>query len=98
MRPLVSWIRRLARPTRPVRTGLPIASRPLCVEALEDRLLLTAYVVTTTKDILGDTTLGEVTLRGLVQNQVTGTSPFCAECCANHADPSQGLLPRSQGF
>jgi hypothetical protein len=36
------------------------------VEALEDRLLLTAYVVTTTKDILGDTTPGEVTLRDAI--------------------------------
>jgi hypothetical protein len=33
------------------------------VEALEGRLLPTAYVVTTAKDILGDTTPGEVTLR-----------------------------------
>jgi titin len=33
------------------------------MEVLEDRLLLTAYVVTTTKDMLGDTTPGEVTLR-----------------------------------
>jgi titin len=63
MRRLVSWLRRLSRPTRPVRTGPPSVSRPLFVEALEDRLLPTAYVVTTTKDILGDTTPGEVTLR-----------------------------------
>jgi hypothetical protein len=33
------------------------------VEALEGRVLPTAYVVTTAKDILGDTTPGEVTLR-----------------------------------
>src|SRR5262249_573028 len=36
------------------------------VEALEDRLLPTAYVVTTTKDVLGDTTPGEVTLRDAI--------------------------------
>jgi hypothetical protein len=46
---LVPWARRLSR-------------RPF-VEALEDRLLLTAYAVNTTNDILGDSTPGEVTLR-----------------------------------
>ena len=63
MRPLVRWLRRLSRPTHPVRTRPSAARRRPCVEALEDRLLLTAYVVTTAKDILGDTTPGEVTLR-----------------------------------
>jgi hypothetical protein len=60
MRPLVAWLRQRSRPTRPIRC------RPPYVEALEDRLLPTAYVVTTTKDILGDTTPGEVTLRDAI--------------------------------
>jgi hypothetical protein len=57
MRPLVAWLHRRSRPIRPIR------SRPPYVESLEDRLLPTAYVVTTANDILGDTTPGEVTLR-----------------------------------
>jgi hypothetical protein len=60
MRPLVAWLHRRSRPIRPIR------SRPPYVEALEDRLLPTAYVVTTAKDILGDTTPGEVTLRDAI--------------------------------
>jgi hypothetical protein len=38
-------------------------SRRPCLEALEDRFLPTVYTVTTVKDILGDTTPGELTLR-----------------------------------
>jgi hypothetical protein len=36
------------------------------VEALENRLLPTAYVVTTTRDILNDTTPGQLTLRDAI--------------------------------
>jgi hypothetical protein len=52
-----SFSRWLRRRSQPLRTAPP------CVEALEGRLLLTAYVVTTSRDALNDTTPGEVTLR-----------------------------------
>jgi titin len=60
MHPFIRWVRRLSG------GGTLLAARPPHVEALEDRLLLTAYVVTTTKDQLNDTTQGEVTLRDAI--------------------------------
>jgi hypothetical protein len=54
MKPLLPWIRRLFRAARPPRP------RPHYVAALEDRMLLTAHVVTSTGEhILGDTAAGE---------------------------------------
>jgi hypothetical protein len=53
----------LLRPTRPRRPARrPVFFRPR-LDVLEERCLLTAYVVTTTNDILNDTTNGELTLR-----------------------------------
>ncbi len=62
MHPLVHWLRRFSRPARPVRAVSP----PPSLEALEDRLLPTAYTVTTAQDLLNDTTAGEVTLRDVL--------------------------------
>ena len=61
------WLNRLVRRlVRRFRRGrrpfLVLPSRPR-IEPLEVRLLPTVYTVTTTKDILGDTTPGELTLR-----------------------------------
>ncbi len=61
--PPLPWVRRSSRPARRRR---PAASHPPSVEALEDRCLLTAYTVTTVKDLLQDTTPGEVTLRDVL--------------------------------
>jgi parallel beta-helix repeat protein len=58
-----SWLARWWRSVRlPARPGTCRYSRPQ-LEALEDRRLLTAYVVTTTFDKQNDTTPGELTLR-----------------------------------
>ncbi len=53
------WNALLRRSRRPAR---PAFFRPR-LDVLEERCLLTAYAVTTTKDLLGDTTAGELTLR-----------------------------------
>ena len=63
MPPHVRWIRRLVRPNRNSR---PFTSCPPRVERLEGRHLLTSYAVTTTLDVLNDTTPGEVTLRDVL--------------------------------
>jgi hypothetical protein len=69
-------LRRLLRPARP--TSRRPGFRPR-LDALEERCLLTAYTVTTTKDLLGDTTTGELTLRDAltaIHNQAaSGNAP-----------------------
>jgi len=57
------WLRRLFAPTPSLRRPGGRSARPLLVEGLEPRFLPTLYVVTTTLDILGDTTPGQLTLR-----------------------------------
>jgi hypothetical protein len=63
MSSLVKWLRRLCRPTQPLRAR---PSRCPALEALEDRRLLTAYTVTTTRDMLNDVSPGQVTLRDVL--------------------------------
>ncbi len=58
--PWTRALRRLFRPTRIARRPAPFRPR---LDVLEERCLPTAYAVTTTKDLLGDTTAGELTLR-----------------------------------
>src|SRR5262245_56288333 len=63
LRSLARWLRRLSRPARPLRSHARF--RP-ALEPLEGRALPTAYTVTTTRDVLGDRTPGEVTLRDVL--------------------------------
>jgi large repetitive protein len=58
--PWTACLRRLFRPARPVRRRPGFRPR---LDALEERCVPTAYTVTTTKDLLNDTTPGELTLR-----------------------------------
>ncbi len=48
------------------RSRRPLRPSSLNVEVLEDRCLLSTYVVNTTKDVLGDTTGSELTLRDAI--------------------------------
>jgi hypothetical protein len=66
MRRLARWVRRLTPAARPARTRGNVSPFPPRVEALEGRLLPTAYTITTTNDLLNDTTPGEVTLRDVL--------------------------------
>src|SRR4051812_10260297 len=58
--PWTACLRRLFRPARPVRRRPRFQPR---LDVLEERCVPTAYTVTTTKDLLNDTTPGELTLR-----------------------------------
>jgi hypothetical protein len=73
---LPKWFRRLSHP---IRTRQQVTARRPYLEPLEDRFLLTAYTITTTKDLLGDTTTGELTLRDALTairtQAVSGNAP-----------------------
>jgi hypothetical protein len=73
--------RHLARVRRlsPTRTRRSAGAYRPAVEVLEDRCLLTSYTVTTSLDVLNDTTAGEVTLRDVLTaistQAVSGNAP-----------------------
>src|SRR5262245_17880920 len=60
---LAHWLTRPSRSAPPGRKQVPTPSRRPRLEVLEGRCLPTAYLVNTTRDMLGDTIPGELTLR-----------------------------------
>ncbi len=91
---LKCWIRRLSTPTQPIRQPRPDVR--LGLEPLEERFMPTAYTVTTTKDLLHDTTKGQVTLRDVLT--AISTRKASGNAAAPSASNTISFTIRARGF